>query len=334
MNYSVSEVANLIGGKVVGENSHVNRLMPFFEAAEDDLTFAADAKFISKLGETKAKTVIVPDMDGLPEGKTYIKVNRNPREIMPMILDFFKRKTRPFEKMVEESAKIGAGVKIAPNCYIGHDVEIGENTVIYPNATICEGVKIGSNTIIYSNVTIREFCEVGNSVIIQPGSVVGSDGFGFVKVNGKNLKLEQIGKVIIKDEVEIGANCAIDRGAIGDTIIGTGTKLDNLVHIAHNDIIGENCLIIAQVGMAGSVTVGDNVTIAGQSGVAGHLKIGDNVIIGAKSGVTSDIPKGAIVSGFPVRDHHEDLKIKVAMGKVPDMVKKIKELEKKLEENR
>lgn len=334
MDYSINDVAGLIGGKVVGENSKVKRLMPFFEAGEEDLTFAADAKFISKLSETKAKTVIVPEIDGLPDGKTYIKVNRNPREIMPIILDFFKKKIKPFEKMVEASAIIGDGVKIAPNSYIGHDVEIGENTIIYPSVTICEGAKIGKNCTVYPNVTIREFCEIGDSVIIQPGTVIGSDGFGFVKVDGKNLKLEQIGRVIIKDDVEIGANCAIDRGAIGDTVIGTGTKLDNLVHIAHNDIIGENCLIIAQVGISGSVMVGDNVTIAGQTGVAGHLKIGDNVIIGAKSGVTSDIPKGSIVSGFPVRDHHEDLKIKVAMGRVPDMVKKIKEIEKKLEGNK
>lgn len=335
MGYCVNEIAKLIGAKYEGEEGlKVNRLMPFFDAEESDLTFAADGKFLSKLEEIPAKTIIVPDMEGLPTGKNYIKVNRNPREIMPIILNYFKKKIKPFQNQIEESAVLGSNTIVAPSSYIGHDVEIGENCTIYPNVTIAEGVKIGKNCIIYPNVTIREFCEVGDDVIIQPGAVIGSDGFGFVKVGNNIIKLEQIGKVIIKNNVEIGANCTIDRGAIGDTIINYGTKLDNLCHIAHNDIIGENCLIIAQVGISGSVKVGNNVTIAGQTGIAGHLKIGDNVTIGAKSGVTNDIPEGQTVSGFPVRGHLDDLKIKVAMGKLPDMIKKVKDIEKKLEEDK
>lgn len=330
MRYSVKELAELVGGIIEGdEGILIDSLQPFYEAEESDLTFAADEKFLINISETKAKALIVPDISGLPEDKTYIKVKKNPREIMPIILNFFKKKLKKPEKNIEESAQIGENVNIAPNCYIGHNVKIGKNCTIYPNVSIMEGAEIGENCIIYSNVSIREFCIIGNRAIIQPGAVIGSDGFGFVKSGKENFKLEQIGRVIIKDDVEIGANCTIDRGAIGDTVIGRGTKMDNLVHIAHNDIIGENCLITAQVGVSGSVIIGNNVTIAGQTGIAGHLKIGNDVTIGAKSGVTNNIKDGLIVSGFPVKDHYEDLKVKVAMGRLPEIIKRVKDLEKK-----
>jgi UDP-3-O-[3-hydroxymyristoyl] glucosamine N-acyltransferase len=329
--YSVKELAELVDGIIEGdEGILIDSLQPFYDAEESDLTFAADEKFLINISETKAKAVIVPDIQGLPKGKTYIKVRKNPREIMPVILNFFKKKLQKPEKSIEDSAQIGENVQISPNCYIGHNVKIGKNSIIYPNVSIMEGTEIGEDCLIYSNVSIREFCIIENRVIIQMGAVIGSDGFGFVKLGNKNFKLEQIGRVIIKDDVEIGANAAIDRGAIGDTVIGRGTKMDNLVHVAHNDIIGENCLITAQVGISGSVTIGSGVTIAGQTGIAGHLKIGNNVTIGAKSGVTNNIKDGMVVSGFPVKDHYEDLKIKVAMGRLPEIIKKVKELEKKV----
>jgi len=331
MSYLISDIASKIKGIIDGDSSLIiERLSPFFQAGENDLTFAADEKFLSNISATKAKVILVPDIKGLPEGKTYIKVNRNPREIMPIILDIFSCKLKKPQDMLESTAKIGENVEISPGVYIGYDVEIGENTKIYPNVVIMEGSKIGKNCIIYPNVTIREACIIGDNVILQPGAVIGSDGFGYIKIEGKNKKLEQIGRVIIENDVELGANTAVDRGAIGDTIIKKGTKIDNLVHIAHNDIIGENCLIIAQVGISGSVEIGNNTTIAGQTGVAGHLKIGNNVTIAAKSGVTNDIPDNMKVSGYPVRNHTEDLKIKVAAGKLPEIIKKVKELENKI----
>lgn len=331
MKYSIKELAELVGGVIEGdEGMEIESLQPFYEADEMDLTFAADEKFLINLSETKAKAVIVPDLPGLPTEKSYIKVRKNPREIMPIILNFFKKKLKKPEKNIEDSAVLGENVTISPNCYIGHNVKIGKNSFIYPNVSILEGTEIGENAIIYPNVSIRDYCIIGKNVIIQPGAVIGSDGFGFVKIGKENFKLEQIGRVVIKDDVEVGANVTIDRGAIGDTVIGRGTKIDNLVHIAHNDIIGENCLIIAQVGISGSVKVGDNVTIAGQTGVSGHLEIGANVTIGAKSGVTNSIKPGSTVSGFPVKDHYEDLKIKVAMGRLPELIKKVKEIEKKV----
>ncbi|WP_294703489.1 UDP-3-O-(3-hydroxymyristoyl)glucosamine N-acyltransferase [uncultured Fusobacterium sp.] len=334
MSYNINELVNLLGCEIKGDLSleYVSGLAPFFQAQEDSLTFASDEKFLKKLNETKAKVILVPDIPLPNIGKMYLVVKENPRTLMPKLLNFFKKTTKPFEKMIEDSSKIGKNVRIAPNVYIGHDAIIGDNVVIYPNVTIGEGVIIGEGTVIYSNVSIREFCKIGKNCVLQPGAVIGSDGFGFVKVNGNNTKIDQIGSVVIEDNVEIGANTTVDRGAIGDTIIKKYTKIDNLVQIAHNDIIGENCLIVSQVGIAGSVEVGNNTTLAGQVGVAGHLKIGSNVVIAAKSGVAGNVGDNQILSGYPLMDHREDLKVKISMKKVPELIKKVREIEKKLQE--
>ena len=312
--YNIKEIAKLIKGEIKGnDNLSFLRLSPFFHATEDEITFAADEKMLKNIDKCNAGAIIVPLMEGLPADRTYITVSSNPRELMPILLNYFKPKIQPFQKQREDSAVIDETATVSPiNTYIGHNV-------------------IEDNCIIYSNVTVREFTKIGKGSIIQPGAVIGSDGFGFVKVNGNNIKIEQIGNVIIEEEVEIGANTCVDRGTIGDTIIKKGTKIDNLVHIAHNDIIGENCFIVAQTGISGSVEVGDNTTLAGQVGVAGHLKIGNNVIIAARSGVTNDVPDGSKMSGYPLREHMEDLRIKMSMGKVPELVKKFKKLEKELE---
>lgn len=332
MTYKINELANLLACEIKGDNSlEVSGLSPFFQAQENSLTFASDEKFLKKLDETKAKVVLVPNGIELPDnGKTYLLVNENPRLLMPKLLGYFKRETKEMEKMIEDSAVFGEGTKIPLNTYVGHNVKIGKNVKIYPNVTICEGVTIGDNTVIYSNVTIREFCTIGEGCVFQPGAVIGSDGFGFIKVGGNNTKIDQIGAVIIEDFVEIGANTTIDRGAIGDTIIKKYTKIDNLVQIAHNDIIGENCLIISQVGIAGSTEVGNNTTLAGKVGVAGHIKIGSNVTIGAKSAVIGNVADNQVMSGDPLINLRDDLKIKAIQKKLPEMMKKLKELDKKI----
>nr|WP_315046678.1 UDP-3-O-(3-hydroxymyristoyl)glucosamine N-acyltransferase [uncultured Leptotrichia sp.] len=332
--YNIKEVAQLISGKIVGnENLIFKRLAPFFYATEDELTFAADEKMLKNIDKCTAGAIIVPPLENLPKDRTYIVVEKNPRELMPILLNFFKPKVKPFEKPIEDSAIIDETANVSKiNTYIGHNVKIGKNVVIYPNVSIFEGTEIGDGTIVYSNVTIREFSKIGKKCIFQPGAVIGSDGFGYIKVKGNNVKIEQIGHVILEDEVEIGANTCVDRGAIGDTIIKKGTKIDNLVHIAHNDVIGSNCFIIAQVGISGSVEVGDNTTLAGQVGVAGHLKIGNNVVIAAKSGVTNDVPDGKQMSGYPLRDHMDDLRVKMSMGKVPELLKTVRKLKKEIEE--
>lgn len=332
MTYKINELAKLLECEIKGDNSlEVSGLSPFFQAQENSLTFASDEKFLKKLDETKAKVVLVPAGIELPNnGKTYLLVKENPRLLMPKLLGFFKRETKPMIKMIEKSAVLGKGTNIPLNTYIGHNVKIGKNVKIYPNVTICEGVTIGDNTVIYSNVTIREFCTIGEGCVFQPGAVIGSDGFGFIKVGGNNTKIDQIGAVVIEDFVEIGANTTVDRGAIGDTIIRKYTKIDNLVQIAHNDVIGENCLIISQVGIAGSTEVGNNTTLAGKVGVAGHIKIGSNVTIGAKSAVIGNVADNQVMSGDPLMNLRDDLKMKAVQKKLPEMLKRLKELEKKI----
>ena len=332
MTYKIDKLISLLECEVKGDAKvNITGLSPFFQAQEGDITFASDEKVLKKLNETKASVVIVPAGIELPEnGKTYLLVTSNPRVLMPKLLNFLKRKTKRMEKMIEDSAVIGEETTVAMNSYIGHDVKLGKNVTIYPNVTICEGVEIGDNTTVYPNVTIREFCKIGKECVIQPGAVIGSDGFGFVKVNGNNTKIDQIGSVIIEDFVEIGANTTIDRGTIGDTVIKKYTKIDNLVQIAHNDIIGENCLIISQVGIAGSTEVGDNTTLGGQVGIGGHIKIGSNVMIGAKSGVTGNVDDNQILAGHPLMNLKDDLKVKAVQKKLPELLKRVKELEKKI----
>jgi len=331
MRYQIADLVTVLNCKVKGEADpgETSGLAPFFQAREDSVTFAAEEKFLKKLGETKAKVILVPDIP-LPDipGKTYLVSGENPRTLMPKLLAFFKRETKPFVERIERSAKIDETAVVAPTAYIGHDVVLGPRVTVYPNVTICEGVEIGENTVIYPGVTIREFCKIGKNCVLQPGCVIGGDGFGFVKIDGVNTKIDQIGAVVIEDDVEIGANTTVDRGAIGDTVVKGHTKIDNLVMIAHNDIIGENCLIVAQVGISGSTEVGSNTTLAGQTGVAGHIKIGSNVVIGARGGVSGNIPDGQILTGYPLVPVREDIKIRAAMKKLPELMKTIKELEK------
>ncbi|MEG1582357.1 MAG: UDP-3-O-(3-hydroxymyristoyl)glucosamine N-acyltransferase [Cetobacterium sp.] len=331
MTYNINELASLLGCEIKGDTSlEISGLAPFFQAQEGSLTFASDEKFLKKLNETKASAVLVPMGIDLPEnGKTYLLVTENPRTLMPKLLGFFKKKLKKMENMIEKSSIIGEGTEIPLNSYIGHDVVIGKNVKIYPNVTICEGVEIGDDTVIYPNVTIREFSKIGRGCVLQPGAVIGSDGFGFVKVNGNNTKIDQIGSVVLEDFVEIGANTTVDRGAIGDTVIKKYTKIDNLVQVAHNDIIGENCLIISQVGIAGSTEIGNNTTIGGQVGIGGHIKIGSNVMVGAKSGIIGDVADNQVVAGHPLVNLKDDLRIKAAQKKLPELLKRVKELEKK-----
>ncbi|MGL6064670.1 MAG: UDP-3-O-(3-hydroxymyristoyl)glucosamine N-acyltransferase [Fusobacteriaceae bacterium] len=334
MEYKLIELITLLDCETKGDLSQetISGLAPFFQAQEESLTFASDEKFLKRLNETKAKAVIVPWGMELPEnGKIYILVKENPRTLMPKILNFFKKPLKKMEKMIEDSCVIGEKCEIGPNVYLGHDTLIGNRVKIMPGAVICQGVKIGDDCIINPNVTIREFCTLGKGCIIQPGAVIGSDGFGYTKVDGINQKIDQIGAVVLEDYVEIGGNTTVDRGAIGDTVIKKHTKIDNLVQIAHNDIIGENCLIISHVAIAGSTEIGNNTILAGQVGVGGHLKIGNNVTIAAKSGVMANVEDNKVLSGYPLVEHREDMKIKIGMKKLPELLKKIKEIEKKLD---
>ena len=209
---------------------------------------------------------------------------------------------------------------------------LGAGTIVYPHTFIGDQVKIGENCVIHPNVTIREGAVLGDRVIIQSGAVIGGDGFGYVTVDGEHLKVPQVGNVIIEDDVEIGSNTAIDRATTGSTVIKRGTKVDNLVHIAHNDVIGEHCFIVAQTGISGSVTVGHHVTLAGQTGTAGHINIGANSVFIGRAGITKDTPANYFGAGTPARPHQEWLREQVALHKLPDALRKIRDLEKRLAE--
>ncbi|HET9365262.1 MAG TPA: UDP-3-O-(3-hydroxymyristoyl)glucosamine N-acyltransferase, partial [Candidatus Angelobacter sp.] len=227
--------------------------------------------------------------------------------------------------VVDPSARIGSNASIGAYVVIGADVEIGESCTLQPHIVIYRGVKIGKNFFAHANVSIRENCRIGNNVLLHNGVVIGSDGFGFAKNDrGEWHKIPQTGKVVIEDDVEIQANCCIDRASLGETRIGRNTKIDNLTHVAHNCIVEENSMLCAQVGLAGSTEIGKNVILAGQVGVAGHCKIGDNVVVTAQSGTHGDIPAGSMVSGSPAFDHKQWLRSVTAFVRLPELARAIR----------
>ena len=211
-------------------------------------------------------------------------------------------------------------------------MQIGENTTIYPGCIIVEGAKIGKNCLLFSNVNVYNDCEINDNVIIHSGVVIGCDGFGFAPSGRKYDKIPQVGKVVIESDVEIGANCTIDRATIGETRVKNGCKLDNLVQVAHNVIVGENTVIAAQSGISGSTTIGEHVTIAGQVGIVGHIEVGDDAILAAQSGISKSVPKGEIMFGYPAIPIAKQKKIEVIMRQLPEMRKKFKIMEKTIDE--
>lgn len=335
MKKTLKEIAELVGGELIGDGNILIRGITNIENADDtQITFAVHPH-IETAARCKAAAVIIPvNIDNFP--KPAIKV-QNPRLVFTQLLELFAPKlaiTPGIHQtaVISCNALIGSNVTIMPYAVIDDEAVIGDNTVIYPHTYIGRHAKVGKNALIYSNVTIREFCTIGDRVIIHSGAVIGSDGFGFVTVDGKHKKVPQVGNVVIEHDVEIGANTAIDRATTGSTIVKAGTKIDNLVHLAHNVVIGEDCFVVAQTGIAGSTIVGNHVTFAGQSGAVGHITIGDNCTFAARCAPIGDVPDNSFYSGFPGRPHKEWLKAQASVYKLPELIKKVKELEKMLQE--
>lgn len=299
------------------------------EAGPQDLVFLVEPKYSEQIAQSKAPAYVGRPQDVI-EGKSQL-VAENPRLAMAQILALFApshpQGIHP-TAVISPDAVLGQEVAIGAGCYVGSGCKIGDRTVIYPNVTLLDGVQIGEDSLLYPQVVIREHCQLGDRVILQPGTVIGSDGYGFVTIKGRHIKMPQIGQVIIEDDVEIGANVAVDRATIGETRIKRGTKIDNLVHIAHNDIIGEDVLIVSQTGISGSVEIGDRCILAGQVGVAGHLSVGHDTLLYARTGVTKDIPPKSMYSGFPAKPHREQLR----RDALPEMVKRLTQRLEKLEE--
>ncbi len=315
MSVKLSELAKEFGLSLVGEEKEIEALEALDKAGPSSLSFLENPKYLKLLENTKAGAVLIREefLSSLPKGVSAL-VCEEPYLALAYISKKFAKE--PLQKEGEKP-KIGKNCTIANSAYIGFDTVIGDDVIIMPGAFIGDNVTIGNNTLIYPNVTIYRDCKIGSNCIIHAGTVIGSDGYGFAHTKeGKHVKIYQNGNVVIEDDVEIGANCAIDRAVFGSTIIKRGTKLDNLIQIGHNCIIGENTLMVAQSGLAGSTELGRNVVMGGQSATAGHLKIGDFAIIAARGGVTKSIPGGKTYSGFPLMEHKRWLKLQALLAKL------------------
>ncbi|MCX7926752.1 MAG: UDP-3-O-(3-hydroxymyristoyl)glucosamine N-acyltransferase [Candidatus Omnitrophica bacterium] len=336
MERTLSDIAQLIGGEVIGNGSVIIRSFAGIEdAQEGDITFLANPKYAGFLSQTRASAIIVDRTVEL-KSKPGIRVDNPSLAFVKVVEAFSGSQKKHFQgihpkAVIDPSVKLGKNVSIGACAVIEKGTVIGDNTVIYPNVYIAEACQIGSDTVIYANVSIRERTYIGNRVIIHNGAVIGSDGFGFVTVNGRHQKIPQVGYVVIEDDVEIGANTTVDRARFDRTIIGAGTKIDNLVQIAHNVKIGKNCIIVAQTGISGSTVIGNNVILAGQCGVVGHISIGDNVIVMARSGVSKDIPSGQVVWGAPAQPAEEEKKVRVLYKNLPKLFDTVREIQKQIQ---
>ncbi len=341
---TVHEIAGMLQGEVVGDgNVEICRVAKIEEAGEGDLTFLANPKYEKYLRQTKASAVLVSrelDLqsyrgDDVP---SFIRV-RDPyvgflltlKKLTPTI-DPFPTGIHP-SAIVSPSARLGANVGIGPLVSIGDGVEIGENTKIAAGCVIARDARIGGDCLFYPNVTIYHQCRVGDRVIVHSGTVIGSDGFGQApQPDGTYEKIPQLGIVVVEDDVEIGANCTIDRATLGETLIRRGVKLDNLIHIAHNVVVGENTVMAAQVGVSGSTKIGKNSIIAGQVGIVGHIEIAERSVILAQSGVSKSLTKpGKTYFGYPAKEQRKAQRIEVALRRLPEMMQELEDLKKRVE---
>ena len=335
MKKTLGEIAALVNGRVAGNDAiEICGLDNIEDAGPGDLTFAVEPH-IEEAKMAKAAAVMLPEgVEDFPLPAIYVE---DPRASFAILLEVFAPKLE-FPQGVSPKAHIGEDVKlgedvvILPFAVVDDHTVIGDRVIVYPHAYIGQYVEIGEDSVIYSNVTVRERCRVGKRCSIHSSAVIGSDGFGFTTKDGVHTKVPQVGNVILEDDVEIGAHDGIDRAAMGSTIIGRGTKIDNLVHVGHNCKLGPGCLIVAQTGISGSTTVGHHVTFGGQVGTVGHIHIGANSVYAARSGITNNMPEGFFGAGFPAQPHGEWLRIQANLKQLPELRKKIRQLEKKLEE--
>ena len=340
MEKTVRELAEFLHGKLENDAPElkVTGVNGLVEAGANDISFAVPPH-VEHCHLSKAGVMVLGfDVPALPDNRPVIRVE-NPRAAFAALLELFRHRAE-VERVVSDkayiapSAKIGKDVAVMPFAYIDEGAEIGDGTVIYPHVYVGRNVKVGAGCLFYPSSTIREGCVLGNKVVLQSGAVIGGDGFGYItdKKTGKHSFVLQAGNVVLEDEVEIGSNSCIDRATAGSTVVGAGTKIDNLVHLGHNDVLGKNCLVVAHVGISGSVTAGDNCVFAGQVGTVGHITIGNNCQFAGRTGITHNIPDNSVCAGFPAQPYKEWLKQEANLRKVGDLLKKVKELEKALAE--
>jgi UDP-3-O-[3-hydroxymyristoyl] glucosamine N-acyltransferase len=336
MKKTLKELAECVGGRVLGDGElEISGVASIEDARTGEITFISNPKYLPKLCETNASAVIVsPEVT--QTDKPLLLVT-NPSLAFAKIVSLFSYKPYQAKGMdpnawVNPTAQLGKDLTIYPFVYVGDRCRIGDRVTLYPGVFVGEDSSIGEESVIYPNVSIYSGTVIGKRVILHSGVVVGSDGFGYVKEGRKNVKIPQVGSVVIEDDVEIGANTTIDRATLGKTIIRRGVKIDNLVQVAHNVVIGEDSIIVAQVGISGSTKIGSNVILAGQVGVVDHVEIGDNVMVGAQSGVPYDLAPNQGYTGSPALPHREFLRVITVFTKLPEMRKTLNEIEKRLKE--
>ena len=333
MPFTTAEIAREIGGKVIGDaKAIVKGFAPAEHARAGDLTFAENEDYFAR-AEKSAATAIIADDRFSSTGKILIRVPNARIAFAKAMALFFPERVYTAgihpTAVVAASAKVDASAHIGPHCVVGERVKIGAKSVLQAGTVVGDDSQLGNEANLFPNVTLYPHTEIGARVRIHAGTVIGSDGFGYVQEGGIHLKVPQIGNVIIEDDVEIGANVTIDRGALGATIIGKGTKIDNLVQVGHNVEIGQGSLLISQVGIAGSTKLGKYVILAGQAGLAGHLKIGDHAIVAAQSGVMTDIPDGGKWLGTPAQPDKQTKRQLIAVQHLPELLRRVAELERK-----
>jgi len=334
MKKKLSELAEFVGGTVVGDGEiEISGVASIDEAQPGEITFIVNPKYLRRLSETGASAVIV-SKEVTTTDKPLISA-ANPQLAFVKILTLFLAK--PYQPKgidpnarISPTAQLGKDLTIYPYVYIGDRCRIGDRVTLYPGVYVGEDSVIGEDSVLHPNVSVYSGSVIGKRVILHSGVVIGADGFGYVKNGKKNVKIPQMGVVIIEDDVEVGANSTIDRAALGQTIIRRGVKIDNLVQVAHNVEVGEDSIIVAQVGIAGSTKIGKNVILAGQVGVVGHIEIGDNVQVGAQSGVGQNLPPNQAFSGSPAMPHREWLRMVTTLPKLPGMRKILTDIEARL----
>ena len=336
MGKTLSEIAAYLQATVVGDGSvEIRDIKGFDEAGEGDLTFLANPKYRKKIASTAASAILVSQPVEWA-GKNFIVV-KDPYGALARLLALFYPEEQEFQGVspdafVDPDAAVSEGATVYAGAFVGRDARVGRGSVLYPGAYLGPGASVGEDSILYPNVTVYRRCIIGNRVILHAGVVVGSDGFGFANPGVENRKVPQVGIVQIDDDVEVQANTTIDRGTLGKTWIQRGAKIDNLVQIAHNVVIGENSIVVAQVGISGSTRLGRRVIIGGQAGLVGHIHVGDNVMIAARAGINKDIPASRIMSGAPAVPHQDWLRLNAHIMRLPEMHKTVQELRRKVDE--
>jgi len=329
--YTLKEIAERVAGRLEGDpGRRVSGVQPLDAAGPDDLSFLANPRYREAAAASRAGALLVRS-EGRVEGRDLVLVD-NPYTALATVMELFFPRARPLpgvspDAVVAAGAVLGREVSIGPLVVVGDGCHLGERVVLMPGVVLGEQVTVGAGTVLHPRVVVYPRCVIGARVVIHAGAVVGSDGFGFGEEEGGRAKIPQVGIVRIGDDVEIGAGTTIDRATFGETVIGRGSRLDNLVQVGHNVVIGDGSVIVAQAGIAGSTRLGRSVIMAGQSGAAGHLKLGDGAIVGAKSAVLADLAPGAFVIGHPAIDHREWKRAQAAWRRLPDLLRRVQRLE-------